>query len=217
MDAKRSAFKEMKQLHDRIVFKPVQIEDLTELEKKRATESLIFLVEKRDGRVKARIVANCSTQRSYVPKEEAASPTALTDSIIITGVIDAKQKRDVIILDIPNAFVQTTIPQGKTDERIMMEIRGVLVDMLVGMSPETYKDYVVYENGKTMLYVQLMKALYGMMKASVLYYKKIRNDIEDIGYKINPYDICVANKMVNEKQHTITWHVDDVKSSHVDP
>jgi len=62
-----------------------------------------------------------------------------------------------------------------------------------------------------------MKSLYGMMKASVLYYKKFRNDIEDIGYKINPYDICVANKMVNEKQHTIKWHVDDVKSSHVDP
>jgi len=148
MDAKRSAFKEMKQLHDRIVFKPVRIEDLTELEKKRATESLIFLVEKRDGRVKARIVANCSTQRSYVPKEEAASPTALTDSIIITGVIDAKQKRDVIILDIPNAFVQTTIRQGEKDKRIMMKIRGVPVDMLVEMSPETYKDYVVYENGK---------------------------------------------------------------------
>ena len=55
-------------------------------------ESLIFLVEKRDGRVKSRIVANGSTQRSYVSKEEAASATASTDSIIITGVVDEKQK-----------------------------------------------------------------------------------------------------------------------------
>ena len=217
MEAKRSAFKEMKQLHDRIVFKPVRIENLTELEKKRAMESLMFLVEKRDKRLKSRIVANGSTQRSYVPKEEAASPTASTDSIIVTGVVDAKQKRDVMILDIPNAFVQTTIPQGEKDERIIMKIRGVLVDMLVEMSPEIYEEYVVYEKGKKVLYVQLLKALYGMMKASVLYYKKFRKDIEEIGYEVNPYDICIANKMVNGHQHTITWHVDDVKSSHVDP
>ena len=34
---------------------------------------------------------------------------------------------------------------------------------------------------------------------------------------MNPYDICVTNRIVQGKQHTITWHVDDVKSSHVDP
>ena len=34
---------------------------------------------------------------------------------------------------------------------------------------------------------------------------------------MNPYDVCVANRIVKGKQHTITWHVDDVKSSHVDP
>ena len=62
-----------------------------------------------------------------------------------------------------------------------------------------------------------MKALYGSMKSSVLYYKKFRKDIEDIGYEVNPYDICLANKMVNGHQHTITWHVDDMKASHVDP
>ena len=102
-----------------------------------------------------------------------------------------------MILDIPNAFVQTNIPHGENDEKIIMKIRGVLVDMLVEMSPETYEEYVVYENNKKVLYVQLLKALYGMMKASVLYYKKFRKDLEDIGYEVNPYDICIANKMVN--------------------
>ena len=42
----------------------------------------------------------------------------------------------------------------------------------------------------------MMKALYGMMIASVLYYKKFRKDIESIGYVVNPYDICVANKTI---------------------
>ena len=40
-------------------------------------------------------------------------------------------------------------------------------------------------------------------------------DIEEIGFKLNPYDPCVANKMVLGKQLTLTWHVDDVKASHV--
>jgi hypothetical protein len=32
----------------------------------------------------------------------------------------------------------------------------------------------------------------------------------------NAYDSCVVNKMVNGKQHTIAWHVNDLKISHVD-
>ena len=33
---------------------------------------------------------------------------------------------------------------------------------------------------------------------------------------MNPYDACVANKTVKGKQLTVTWHVDDLKISHVD-
>ena len=28
--------------------------------------------------------------------------------------------------------------------------------------------------------------------------------------------MCVADRIIDGKQHTITWHVDDVKSSHED-
>ena len=38
----------------------------------------------------------------------------------------------------------------------------------------------------------------------------------DMGFEINDYDPCVANKIVNDKQCTITWYVDDLKVSHVD-
>ena len=34
---------------------------------------------------------------------------------------------------------------------------------------------------------------------------------------LNPYDNCVANKIINGSQFTIVWHVDDLKLSHVDP
>jgi hypothetical protein len=73
-----AAFNEVKQLHERAVFAPRDINTLTQLENRRAMESLIFLVEKRDGRIKARTCANSSTQRDYINKDDAASPTAMT-------------------------------------------------------------------------------------------------------------------------------------------
>ena len=51
----------------------------------------------------------------------------------------------------------------------------------------------------------------------VLWYKKFRGDLEGIGFEFNDYDPCVANRMVNKRQHTNWFHVDDVLSSHVDP
>ena len=35
-------------------------------------------------------------------------------------------------------------------------------------------------------------------------------------FKINQYEPCVENKMVNIHQMTICWHVDDLKVSHKD-
>ena len=36
-------------------------------------------------------------------------------------------------------------------------------------------------------------------------------------FKINPYEKCIANKEINEKQCTLAWYVDDNKVSHEDP
>jgi hypothetical protein len=97
-----------------------------------------------------------------------------------------------------------------------MKIRGSLIDLLTDINPE-YRDYVITEGNSKILYVKMLKALYGMLRSSILYYNKFRKDVESIGYVINPYDICVANKIVKGHQHTIIWHVDDVMGSHVDP
>ena len=41
--------------------------------------------------------------------------------------------------------------------------------------------------------------------------------IECEGFKVNPCDPCVTNKQAHGSQMTIMWHVDDVKSSHINP
>ena len=55
-----------------------------------------------------------------------------------------------------------------------------------------------------------------MLRAAFLFYKRLRKDLENMGFEVNPYDPCVANKLVNGAQCTVCWHVDNLKVSHVD-
>ena len=41
-------------------------------------------------------------------------------------------------------------------------------------------------------------------------------DLEACIFKINPYDPCVVNNIINGKKVTVTFHVDDLKVSHQD-
>ena len=69
----------------------------------------------------------------------------------------------------------------------------------------------VDKKGTPVLYVKLQKALYGLMRASLLFYRKLRKELEDFGFAVNPYNPCVANKDVGDgKQVTVIWHVDDL-------
>jgi hypothetical protein len=151
-------------------------------------------------------------------REDKASPTAQVESILLTAVIDAKELRDVATIDIPNAFIQAEAPEKDNDgDRITMKIEGPLVDMLVDLEPERYKNFVTYRGMTPVLFVSVTKAMYGMLQAALLFYKKLVNDLKTIGFEVNPYDPCVANRMVNGIQHTVTLHVDDVKSSIANP
>ena len=59
------------------------------------------------------------------------------------------------------------------------------------------------ENNKKILYLRLLKALYGCVKSALLWYELFSTTLKDMGFVLNPYDECVANKMVNGKQCTI--------------
>ena len=181
---KQAAMKEMQQLHERTVFEPISAEELTTIERKRALESLIFLTEKRDGNVKGRTCANGSTQRGYILRDEAASPIVITESILLTAVIDAKEGRDVMVADVPNAFVQTVIGPKEKGERIIMKIRGPLVEMLVELDSPKYEPFVTNEGGNRVIYVNMLKALYGMLQSALLYYKRFQKVLKTLDLKL---------------------------------
>ena len=96
-----------------------------------------------------------------------------------------------------------------------MKIKGKMVKILEKLDPKLYSKYKKIENGKSVLYVKLKKALYGTIQADLQFWKNLTNTIISWGFEINPYDWCVSNKTMNGKHLTAVWHVDDLKISHV--
>jgi hypothetical protein len=212
-----ASMKEMDEVHRRSCFTPVSIKKMTQAEQRKAQQALMFLGEKRDGTIQGRMVYKGKPTREWLSREDSASPTAALESIMLTAGIDAHEGRDVMTCVIPNAFIQALMPEVKDgDERVMMKITGVLVEMLVKLNPELYGPYVVYEKNRKVLYVQVIRALYRMLEVALLWYKKFRKELEAIGFKFNPYNPCVANGIKKGSQHTLLFHVDDLKSNHID-
>jgi Reverse transcriptase (RNA-dependent DNA polymerase) len=161
---------ELGQLHDREVMIPVMADSLD------PKAYLMFLKKKRCGKIKGRGCADGCKQRLYTTKQDASSPTVSIESLMISCIIDAKENREVITLDIPGAFMQVDM-----DEIVHMRLEGTMADLVVKLSPETYESFVIKEKGKNVLYVQLKKALYGTLRAALLFWKKLTEVLRSWG------------------------------------
>jgi hypothetical protein len=213
-DAAAAGEKEVSQLEWRETFVPKRMSDLTTEQKGKILQSHMFVVKKRDGVTKARIVAGGNQQRGHVTKEESSSPTVSTESVLLTSIVDAHEGREVAVIDIPNAYIQTHVDDPK--DRVIIRITGVVADWLVKAAPKVYEPYVIInKRGEKSLLVECHNAIYGTMVAGLLYYRKFTSSLKVRGFEMNPYDPCVWNKTIKGKQLTICFHVDDCKISHV--
>ena len=94
---------------------------------------------------------------------------------------------------------------------------GKVAALIVCVNPNLYRPYVTYsKKGVPMLYVRLSLALYGMLRAALLFYKRPRKDPKNMGLNINPYNSYLADINANGAQCTVCWYVDDLKVVHVD-
>jgi hypothetical protein len=129
---------------------------------------------------------------------------------MLSAVIDAMEERDVATADMPGAFMQADI-----DEVAHVKFEGEIAEMLVKLDPALHRKFVKHKNGKTVLCVELLKALCGTLKAALLFWKLLSSKLVSWEFEINPCDWCVANKTMDGKQCTVPWHVDDLKISHI--
>eukprot|EP00957_Ditylum_brightwellii_P183358 13966408-Ditylum_brightwellii.AAC.1 len=76
--------------------------------------------------------------------------------------------RDVATVDIPGAFMQADM-----DDIVHMKIEGTMAELLTKLDPKMYRPFLKNEKGKPIMYVQLKKALYGTLKAALLFWKNL--------------------------------------------
>ena len=105
-------------------------------------------------------------------------------------------------IDIKGAFIQTEMEGPSVFIQCDKNLTCLIVDVLPGN-----KKFVT-EKGT--LYCQLLKALYGYVQASKLWYNKLTRFLRDEGYKHSPTDPCIMRKLVGDEVFLLVIYVDDV-------
>ena len=78
--------KELKQLHDRMVMDPQNADEIKRSKKKAALQYLMFLNQKRCGKIKGRGCADRRKQRKYLTKDDTSAPTVATEALFLEQV-----------------------------------------------------------------------------------------------------------------------------------
>ena len=63
----------------------------------------------------------------------------------------------------------------------------------------------------------MVRSIYVCIESTLLLYELFSNTPKQHGFKINPYDRFISNKVINIKQCNISFYVDNNKASHVKP
>ena len=109
-------------------------DQLTPEMKRKALRVINVIKKKRCGKIKGRTCADGSSQRKYVPREEASSPTIALESLMALLMINAHEERDVAIFDVPGAYLHADIG-GKF---VLLKIEGEFVDIMCDVNPDLH-------------------------------------------------------------------------------
>ena len=147
-----------------------------------------------------------------------ASPTASLEAIMTFLMIDAYDGFDVALVDVPGAYLHAEFPK---DKRVVLKLNGIFVEIMCEVNPE-YHGHIVYETSKKgkrakCLYMCVLRALYGCLESALLWYELYSSTLCKMGFKLNDYNRCVGNKVIDGEQCAIVFYVDDNKISHKNP
>ena len=86
-------------------------------------------------------------------------------------------------IDVKGAFIQADMEAPSLFIQCDKNLTRLIIDVLPGI-----KKYVT---ARGTLYGQLLKALYGCVQASKLWYKKLTKFLQEQGYEHSPTDPCI--------------------------
>lgn len=168
------------------VVSPVMMESITPEEMKQAMEAVALIKEKRNGKMKGRVCANGSRQKRFLKDDKSiASPTVSVEGLLGTFIIDAYEGREIGSFNIPGAYLHAKMEHGET--RVLLRLRDELVDMMCRANAK-YLPYVHVVKGRKVLYLKVLRAIYGCIKSALLWYELFSGTLKEMGFTINPYN-----------------------------
>ena len=103
----------------------------------------MFLKKKRCVKIKGRVVADVRKQREGSQKYDVSSPTAATESVLITAAIDMTEGRDVAVIDAPGAFLTSDM-----DKEVIVILENKMVDAMLEIDKDIYGKCVIHGNNR---------------------------------------------------------------------
>jgi len=89
---------------------------------------------------------------------------------------------------------------------VYVQFRGKLREMILRVKPEL----AAYIGNDGILYGKLLKALYGCVQASRLWYEKLKEVLIKLGYKQSETDPCIFCQVVGDRVFLLIVYVDDI-------
>lgn len=200
-----AVFKEINQLVDTNAMEPVHFSSLAPDQRKRILSSMMNMVKKVKAngvfdKFKSRFLAGGHTQdRDLYP--DRSSPTCNLTAFFSLASLAALEGRAVATLDIGGAFLHAIL-----DRKEYLRVSKYLSSLIVSAKPE-WAQYL--HEGQ--LYLQLNKALYGLVESPLLWYRHLRESLIELGYMCCKYDRCVFYRTLPDGQRVMMCvHVDDL-------
>ena len=103
-------------------------------------------------------------------------------------VVACNPEYNVAKLDVKGAFIQTEMSGTPVYIKCTRQLRDLIVDL--------YPEYEKYVGRDGVLYCKLLKALYGCVQASKLWYQKVSKFLESLGYVRGEGDQSVFRRVV---------------------
>jgi hypothetical protein len=167
----------------------------------------MFVVEKylangEFDKMKARLVADGRDQDAALYPDKSSPTIAIHSVFTALGLASGKPWRIVVKIDIKGKFMQTPMKGEPVYMRVDPKVSRYVIEMFPRLKEMLESDGC--------LYTLLLKAMYGCVQASALWYALIRSFIEELGYDCSPTDRCVFRKRVGERIFVLLLYVDDI-------
>jgi hypothetical protein len=167
----------------------------------------MFLVKKylADGtfeKVKARLVADGRDQDLDLYPNKSSPTVAIHSVFTVVGLAATKAWRIVVKIDVKGAFVQTPKKGEPTYMKFDPKVSKYAVEIFPKLKGMLEDDGCIY--------TLLLKAMYGCVQASALWYALIKAELESLGYGVGPTDPCVFVKQVGSRIFILLLYVDDI-------